>query len=267
MTTGRERPLDPANQTIAVAFLVRGSDEHWLPSCGRFIESYLSRPAGAAHSLHVLFKGFPDDGALEKAVSLFHGLPCMPAFLEDKGFDIGAYATWADMITEDCICCFNTSSEILAANWLARLRVNLLSTGVGLVGATASYESLGDVYDGFPAFPNAHIRTNAFMIQRRLFCDLTAGVEIRDKVDAYRFESGWDGMTRRVLGLGKEVLVVGRNGRGYPPRFWPLSDTFRQGLQGNLLVADNQTRMYTALPWRKKKEVVASTWGKYIHAN
>jgi hypothetical protein len=42
--------------------------------------------------------------------------------------------------------------------------------GVGLVGATGSYESLGPALDGFPAFPNIHIRSNAFLIQRELFC-------------------------------------------------------------------------------------------------
>src|SRR3546814_5122769 len=64
---------------------------------------------------------------------------------------------------------FNTASEILAPDWLRKLAINLAMPNVGLVGATASYESLNEFNSSFPAFPNVHIRSTAFMIDRKLF--------------------------------------------------------------------------------------------------
>lgn len=58
--------------------------------------------------------------------------------------------------------------------------------------------------------------------------------------------------------------MVGRNGRGYPPRWWPYSETFRQGTQANLLVGDNQTRNFNAMVWLEKIELSQATWGPYL---
>jgi hypothetical protein len=58
-------------------------------------------------------------------------------------------------------------------------------------------------------------------------------------------------------------LVVGRNGRGYPPLKWPLSETFRQGEQSNLLVHDNVTRDFQQLPSSEKQIIIRKTWGNF----
>ncbi len=253
-----------SNQTIAVAYLARGADKDWFLSCERFLDSYKRNAPGVTHSLYVIFKGFADNADLEKAEALFNYVPYKPVFLDDESLDIGAYIEWANMIEEELICVFNTGSEILAPDWLAKLAINLALSDVGLVGASASYESLNGLNSAFPIFPNIHLRSTAFMIDRSLFCRITEGLEISSKIDAFHFESGPDSLTRQVLETGKEILLVGRNGRGYSPKFWPMSDTFRQGAQKNLLVADNQTRNFLAFPWAEKREFVIRTWGKYI---
>lgn len=259
-----ENPLFSLNQTIAIAYLARGADRDWLLSCKRFLDSYRRNQPGDKHSLYVIFKGFADNNDLEKARALFCGVPHKSVFVDDDSFDVGAYIEWANMIEEELICVFNTASEILAPDWLRKLAVNLSLPDVGLVGAAASYESLNELNSAFPAFPNIHIRSNAFMIDRRLFCSITEGIKIANKYDALFFESGYKSLTRRVLNKEKEILLVGRNGRGYSSKFWATSDTFRQGMQQNLLVADNQTRNFSALPWIEKREVVFRTWGNYI---
>ncbi len=231
---------------IAVAFLARGANEGWRTSCERFLVSYRRFCPGIDHSLYVIFKGFPDTNTLNKAVNLFRCVDYKPVFLNDDSLDIGAYIEWANQIDEDQICVLNTMSEILAENWLKKLALNLALPSVGLVGATGSYESLNANLPAFPVFPNIHIRSNAFMIDRDVFCYLTKGQVIGNKIDAFNFESGPQSMTRQILASGKEVLVVGRNGRGYSPKWWPTSDTFRLGTQSNLLVADNQTRKFAA---------------------
>lgn len=259
-----ETPLLSSKQTIAVAYLARGADKDSLYSFERFLSSYKRYCSGVGHSLYVIFKGFEHDVDLEKAKGLFSSVPYTPVFLADDSFDIGAYMEWARMVEEDFICVFNTGSEILAPDWLRKLAANLAMPNVGLVGATASYESLRNIDRAFQAFPNIHIRSTAFMIDRGLFCKITKDLRVSTKLDAYHFESGPKSLTRQVLAGGKNIMVVGRNGRGYLPPFWPKSDTFRQGMQKNLLVSDNQTRNYFALPWNGKRDYVIRTWGKYL---
>lgn len=252
------------NKTIAVAYLVRGADSNWLLSCERFLDSYMCNQAGCKHALYVILKGFENDSHLAKATNLFHCTAHKCVFLADDSYDLGAYIEWANMIEEELICVFNTTSEILSPNWLYKLAVNLLMPNVGMVGATGSYESLSILNRAFPEFPNIHIRTNAVMIDRELFCGITDGVEIAEKMDALLLESGPKSLTKQVLNEGKEILLVGRNGRGYSPEFWAMSGTFRQGNQENLLVSDNQTRGFPSLPWAEKKRVIFHTWGKYV---
>ncbi|MGE3541421.1 MAG: hypothetical protein AB7N91_28805 [Candidatus Tectimicrobiota bacterium] len=251
--------------TVAVTFLARGADLGWYASCERFLASYQRYRAGVEHALYILYKGFPDLCTLEQAKRLFSSVPYTPLFLEDNSFDIGAYIEWANQIHEELICVLNTASEILTEDWLRKLLVNFTLPNVGLVGATGSYESLNEIDASFPAFPNPHVRSNAFMLDRATFCRLTRDYIVRTKFDAFAFESGQHSLTRQILARGQEVLLVGRNGRGYAPQWWPTSGTFRLGTQGNLLIADNQTRNFTALRWPEKREFVLRTWGPYLN--
>ncbi len=251
--------------TVAVAFLARGADDGWDASCARFLASYRRYRPGIDHLLYVIFKGFSDACALNEAENLFKGVRQTPVFLDDNSFDIGAYIECADQISEDLICVLNTSSEVLADDWLWKLAKNLTQPNVGLVGATASYESLEELNNGFPVFPNIHIRSNAFMIDRNLFRHITEGLVVSEKIDTFRFESGAQSLTRQIISMGREVLLVGRNGRGYSPKWWPMSNTFRQGTQSNLLIADNQTRNFAANSWPEKREIALTTWGQYIN--
>jgi len=256
--------MKSAIRTIAVTFLARGADVGWRLSCKRFVASYQRYHSGADYSLYVIFKGFSDTKSLDEAKSLFSSVRYTPVFLDDNSLDIGAYIEWANGVDEEVICVFNTASEILAEDWLRKLAVNLAIPSVGLVGATASYESLNELSNVFTVFPSIHLRSNAFMIDRKLFCHITKNLVISDKIDAFHFESGPQSMTQKILALGQEVLLVGRNGRGYSPQWWPTSNTFRLGTQSNLLIADNQTRNFAAMPWSEKREFVHRTWGKYI---
>ena len=248
-------------------YLARGRDGDFMCSLDRFVASYVRHGAGIAHTLHAVLKGFDTAAALDQARRALSVVPHAEISVADDGFDLGAYAAAAPQVVESKLCFLNTGSEILCEDWLAKLSIAHDQDGVALVGATGSFESLqGDKppFDSFPAFPNPHLRSNAFMIERGLFLSLTENATFRDKSDAYRFESGPHSMMRRILARGGQVLIVGRNGRGYPPRWWPLSDTFRQGTQANLLIGDNQTRAFTAMKWTEKRQVSLQTWGDHI---
>ena len=254
-----------SNHTIAVAYLARGADKDSSTSFERFIDSYRRNSAGIDHAFYVIFKGFKCIKEIKEAKALFRRFSYTPVFLDDSSLDIGAYIEWANMVKEDYICSLNTSSEILSPNWLCKLYRNINRPKVGLVGATGSNDSLSELNSVFPKFPNIHIRTTGFMIDRRLFCSITNGVKISCKFDSYYFESGPKSLTRKIMAIEKKILVVGRNGRGYSPKYWSVSDTYRQGAQRNLLIADNQTRDFLAHTWSEKRKFANMTWGKYLH--
>ena len=117
----------------------------------------------------------------------------------------------------------------------------------------------------FPAseyspYPAPHLRTNVFMISRELMLDLKVG-HMPTKDDAYRFESGKNGLTAQVGQRRLKVLVVGRDGRGYEEDEWPISNTFWQSQQENLLVSDNNTRQYAEGDAIRKKFLSRFAWG------
>lgn len=250
--------------TIAVAFVVRADDAGWYASCERFLRSYRQCCAGVAHSLHVIFEGGRNGSALKEAEDLFGSVCHERLWPHDDGVRRGAYMGWANEIDEDVVCVLNTSSEILAADWLRKLAANLALANVGLVGATGSYESRGELGGASAVFPNPHIRLNAFMIDRAVLCRIAKEQVIVDERDIRDLESGPQSLTRQIRDMRRDTLIVGRNGRGYSPKWWPTSDTFQQGKQANLLVADDQTRSFQTARWPDKHELALKSWGSYI---
>ena len=76
---------------IAVVHLVRR--QNGLAPLDRFLVSYRAHPAGAAHELVILFKGFRGDGGTRAHDALLEGLPHRRLFVSDRGFDLSAYLT------------------------------------------------------------------------------------------------------------------------------------------------------------------------------
>jgi hypothetical protein len=113
----------------------------------------------------------------------------------------------------------------------------------------------------FRGFPNPFIRTNAFVIERDLLRQLSAG-QVRTKLDAYNFESGRRGLTATVLAGGSRAVVVGRDGRRYDVDDWPDSQTVWQEEQQNLLVADNRTDEYLAASAERRRVLSQLAWGR-----
>ncbi len=251
--------------SIAVGFLLRGADQDWPASAQRFLSSYQSHPAGLPHVPHVILKGFADPSSLRAIAEIFRQEGFAVRHLDDDGFDIMAYARWARDVDSDYVCLFNSQSEILADGWLAKFMLNLVRNGIAMVSATASFQSLNRKWPDFPVFPNVHLRSNAFCLRRELFLECTSGLTIREKLDAYRFESGPRSITRQIIGSGMRVAAVGRDGRAYGPRWWPFSGIFRQGTQSNLLVADKVTRGYDRAELSRKIWLAAHTWGPYLN--
>lgn len=112
----------------------------------------------------------------------------------------------------------------------------------------------------FAPFPNHHIRTNAFMLDRSTFAALRLR-PLKRKMDAYILESGRAGFTCQIQGMGLRSLVVARDGETYDHPEWHVSRTFWQDDQQGLLVADNQTRTYTNGDLDRRRLLSAFAWG------
>jgi hypothetical protein len=271
----------------------------WAPlgtaPLARFLAAYRQNPGGAEHRLAVMFNGFGSEAERAPFRSLLAGVPHQELSMPEPAQDIPAYLAAARALPCEFICFLNSYSEPLDAGWLAKLHRHASAPGVGLVGATGSWESFYSaarrpaeppprtlrprgvagwlvrtagrgradlaLRRHFRPFPNPHVRSNGFMLARDLLLGLRAR-PIRTKRDAERFESGRSGLTRQVLARGLRVLVVGRDGRGYLPAEWPESRTFRSGSQENLLIADNRTAQYAQADAPMRALLRTLAWGR-----
>jgi hypothetical protein len=259
-----------------------------------FVDSYRAWPAGCAHDLLVVCKGFAGRTLPRAFQDILGGVAAGAFFVSDRGVDLSAYVAAARAHDHEFFCFLNSFSVLQAPGWLATLHAHAARPGVGAVGATGSWESRAtaargaraprprtthprrlagwlrsraasavrtSIYDWqYPRFPNPHLRTNAIMLRRVLLLGLK-GTAIRTKSDAERFESGRRGLTPQLGARGLQALVVGRDGRGYAPECWPESRTFRSGEQENLLVADNRTREYAQADAPTRQRLASLAWG------
>jgi hypothetical protein len=256
-----------------------------------FLRSYHAHPAGAEHELVIVLNGAgpqgPTHGASHNAldgssrVSLLaelDGTKHTLIELEQPALDLAAYGQAARRLAHEKLCFLNSYSVILADGWLGLLAGAFEERDIGLVGASASWESQAEWIRGrvrhwpqqlaglprarrdYPRFPNPHIRTSTFMLDRLTLVEM--GLErATDKRATYLLESGRQSITRRVQERGLRAAVVGRDGWIYDIEEWPASRTFRSGDQENLLVADNQTQDYQSSSLRRRQRLARDSWG------
>ena len=263
---------------IAVIHLARG--KNGSGPLKHFLDSYHAYPAGADHALYVAFKGYePVSLAQDEAQAAEAG--AAPLLLSrDDLLDIGAYREAASLTEARYLVFLNSYTAIAADDWLGKLRDAIARDGVGLAGATGSWES--QATNAFhimqelrrprdlarwlyklcysPRFPNPHIRTNGFIVRRDLFLSLSIP-RTSHKQTAYGFESGRHSMTRQVTARGLKTLVVGRDGV-YGVDCWHGSQTYCAGRQSNLMLEDNRTRAYSAASAAEKGEMRFRVWGE-----
>jgi hypothetical protein len=233
----------------------------------RFVASYREHAAGTEHRLILALKGPGDDRT-----------PWQRAFaaveheqLEVGGdIDLDSYREVVERVAAERYCFVNTESIVLADGWLGRLERALLAPGVGIVATTGSFESpnavrpgpLRKLRPGHVPFPNPHLRTNGFVLERELARTLDWPTGLT-KLQAVALEAGSRSFTRQAHERGLQTLVVGRDGIGYPPERWPESATFRNGDQANLLLADKRTRHYQEAGPLKRRGLAWLAWHRW----
>lgn len=268
-----------------------------------FLESYRQNPGGIDHDLLVVFKGFISAGAKAEHLKSLTSFRYVTLDVPDIGYDITAYFAVAGRYASEYryFCFLNSFSVIQGREWLTKLYNHISRPGIGLAGATGSWQShrgFRNVWlapmDGFiqyynlykdkpiwkrlifgvaagcqyghflwdiNPFPNCHLRTNAFIISSELMKRVKCP-DMKSKLDAYRFESGKNGLTQQILKMGKTILIVGKDGSAYEMQQWNESRIFWQTNQENLLIADNQTRDYQYSDFERRKYLSCMAWGK-----
>jgi hypothetical protein len=254
---------------IAVVHLV------WAPLGAEALEGFLAAygrfTPGVEHRLVVILNGFdgkadPRRVAVERALE---GFAHQAIVLPSPVVDLTAYREAAPEIDAQTLCLLNSYSRPLVPNWLALLARGLSDASVGLVGCGGSCESAYSAAPfwlrrrrgrEFPPFPNPHVRTNGFMLDRELMLDLDWPLQ-RSKLEALALESGKRSISRQVWERGLDVRVVGRDGVAYPPERWRESATFRSDGQRNLLISDNRTLQYEQADAAFKDTLERMAWG------
>jgi hypothetical protein len=237
---GKPRPV----LVVYLAYLPYGASQQ-----EQFLVSYDEHDAGLKHDFLFVKKG--------TGFCLQHeGMELETVVAPNNCLDLGTYLWVAREIPAQRYLFLNTSSVILADQWLKKMDGHLKGK-VGIVGASGSH---GGSVDQTTPYPNPHMRTTAFMIERDLMLDLDWHEPIETKDDAYAAENGSRSITTQILERGLGAVVVGKDGKGYPVEQWKESDTFWINDQDNLLISDNGTQSYAnnqSSRFRRKKTLSA----------
>lgn len=277
---------------VIVAYLAHRREG--ISSLERFINSLRKHPSGYPYELVLLTKGFIGEETREWTswVGAIGEVPYRRHDVPEGGFDLGAYRNFIHTATGRTVLFLNSHSEILVDGWLDLL-VRHSEPGC-LVGVTGSWEShLRDrlVYYldpeksvGFlrrrarsirfflqgavksdtwcyPLFPNPAIRTTGMLVSPDLHNLIKDWPIPKCKEDCHQIESGWSGLSRKVMLKGGKLLLVGADGLVSDPAQWPDAAIFRSSQQQRLIIADNQTRLYAQANPTERQYLGWMAWG------
>jgi len=98
------------------------------------------------------------------------------------------------------------------------------------------------------------------MVRAQDFLEMKTG-SLNTKFKAYQFENGRNSLTDFYRTKGLKVLVMDKFGNTFESHEWEKSATFWVRNQENLLVSDNQTRIYETATEEEKKQMTWLAWG------
>jgi hypothetical protein len=190
----------------------------------RFVASYREHAAGLAHELVLIFKGFHGTAADEEYDRILDGIPHQRFFLPDRGLDIEPYFEAVRRYEYRYFCFLNSFSRLLAPGWLATLHRWAAQPGVGLAGATASYQSF--------ALTNSE-RATALR-------QLSLLERVRWRVDHVR-----SAPTPRAMALRAGSWVLGALGIWRPARHFPPFPNYHVRTNGFMAARETLLRVRT----------------------
>ena len=290
--------MNSANpNTVSVVHLI------WPPlgldPFNNFISSYCKYSSGHPHELVLLFNGMRTEDELlpYRKVVDSRNINYRVLLQPEDWQDLDAYFWAAEQLDSKHILFVNSYSEFMYDNWLEKYMQHCIYDDIGLIGATGSWESyFRSVFIDnnvkwernksfrqnfrklklmakafiywrflFPDFPNPHIRTNAFMIKRQLMCSLKHE-PLRNKMAAFRLESGVNSLTMQVMKRGLQAILIDKYGKTYSMNEWKRAAIFWSSKQENLLISDNQTRKYEFADDATRQKLSIHAWGEVVQS-
>jgi len=201
---------------IGVVHLVRR--RNGLAPFERFLASYREHPAGVPHDLILIFKGFPFGRGTEAYDQMLADVPHRRMYLADYGFDLRPYFKAVAMLEHRYLCFLNSFSRILASDWLAKLHRWVTAQGVGVVSATASYQS----------FSTGNVERER-MLQKM---DFVARLR-------WRINHVFRDMQIRLIAQRSAAWLLGAAGLWCPARYFPLFPNYH--VRTNAFMASRET--------------------------
>jgi hypothetical protein len=164
----------------------------YFPLANRFAQTWKKFPPGEDHELHVINNG---GGSHDSDRIPFQGIKCRFHQRDNFGWDIGAFQWSAENIPCDLMVCLGAPVHFHRAGWLARMVDAYVYHGPNLYGCWGYL------------LPNWHLRTTCFWLAPDLLKTYPMIVG-SDRASRYDFEHGNNSITRHVLKIGLDCIMV-----------------------------------------------------------
>lgn len=250
---------------IDVVYLAYANEklDYGIEVVEKFLDSYKKHAAGIEHNFVIIAKNWTDKNLYVKLCSLAKENNAKIINLPDDGLDFGAYFRVSKILDSELIFFLGSNIEILKPDWLlypynAFKNDNL----VRLVGPMGSWEK---GVAGTASFPNYHIRTCCFMIDRKLFLEYASTQNFpKTKEDTWQMEHGSNSLTKFVLKKGYKAVVVNSDGKFFAPENWVFSQTYMSPDESKTLMADKWAKRYYIVKEENKIALETIVWGKNL---
>jgi hypothetical protein len=281
--------------SISLVYLCRGKGAG-IVAADRFIDFYSKNDPGCEHNFVVILKGWEKNQNFEKnALKLrFKVLGANFIELADDGFDWGAYMRVAKILRTKYIFFLNSFSRPLNDFWLKHMLDCIESNNVGMCGASAAlkgwkfswpyfnfelktfiiyplkvirrFYNYMLVYHFYTKHYCPHLRSNGFAVERNTFLKFSnlRGIP-SSKQDCYLLESGTNSYSDYIKAVGKNLVLVDKNGVMHDICDWGSSNTYCCPGQPNLCIADNNTDLYEAKSQSAKRQMEFDVWGEVFN--
>lgn len=225
----------------------------------QFLDSYNKHQAGVEHNLIFAVNNKKNKFLYSKLCYLAKSNNIKLLNLPEDGLDIGAFIRAAKTSNSEYMFFIGSAVSILCDNWLLKFSNALeQNSSIQLVGPMGSYAK-----GHSDKFPNPHIRTCSFMINRELFLEYAATQKFPEtKDDTWEIEHGVNSLSNFILNKGYKMVVVNSDGNIFEPNDWENSQTYITSKEPKAILDDKWARRYYFTDECLRTKIEMETWGK-----
>lgn len=248
---------------IDVVYLAYSNEQigYGIEIVEKFLNTYKSHSAGIEHNLVFIAKNWTNKVLYDKLCDLAKENNIKIIDLPDDGLDFGAYFRVSKILQSEYVFFLGSNTEIISDNWLLySYKAFENDKAVQLVGPMGSWDKglLG-------LFPNYHIRTCFFMINRKIFLEYAATQKFpQTKDDTWKLEHGEQSLTKFIFDKGYKAVVVNSDGEIFTRENWISSKTYTSPDECKSMMMDKWSKRYYSVSEEEKIVLEALVWGKNL---